>query len=72
MTRRSTGARAASVYIGNLGGWNVEGTGDYSGAGTSDIVWENQTSGVTYQWTMANGTRASSTLLGSLAGWSGQ
>jgi hypothetical protein len=68
----SSGTRAASVNLGNLLGWSVEATGDYSGGGTSDIVWGNQQTGAEYLWTMSNGTHTNSVSLGTIPGWSGQ
>jgi len=65
------GTRAASVDLGNLKGWSVEGTGSYSGNGASDIVCGNQQTGAEYLWTMSNGTHTASTSLGTIAGWSG-
>jgi hypothetical protein len=64
--------QTGSVYLGNLSGWSVVATGDYTGNGVSDIVWRSQASGDAYEWTMSNGQRTGSVYLGQLSGWAGK
>jgi hypothetical protein len=40
-------------------GWSIHGVGDFDGAGTSDILWQNSTTGEVYIWLM-NGTTIAS------------
>jgi hypothetical protein len=67
-----TEIEAGSIYLGDLSGWSVVGTGDCTGNGVSGIVWQNQSTGATYEWTMSNGQQTGSISLGNLAGWSGK
>ena len=45
--------------------WQVVGTGDFNGDGTSDILWRNSVTGQFDQWRMAAGQWAGSIDLGS-------
>jgi hypothetical protein len=42
---------------------------DYTDGNISDLVWQNQSSGVVYEWEMANGQNNSSVGLGNTSGW---
>jgi hypothetical protein len=35
--------------------WQVQGTGDFNGDGTSDILWHNVNTGMFSEWLMVNG-----------------
>jgi hypothetical protein len=43
---------------------------DYYGVGTSDLVWQNQSSGAAYEWRMSSGQHTGDVSLGNLSGWS--
>src|SRR5208337_2790458 len=52
------GQLASSQAIGSLGvgsGWTVAGVGDYTGNGTSDILFYNTSTGAAGEWLMQNG-----------------
>ena len=52
----SSGQWRASVSPGSHpGGYNVVGVGDFTGNGTSDILWQNPTTGDVDEWQIANG-----------------
>ncbi|MEM7427977.1 MAG: hypothetical protein AAF441_17935, partial [Pseudomonadota bacterium] len=59
---------AAWDYIGKAGpGWRPEGTGDYNGDGTDDILWNNPQTGQVGQFQMNNGNSTWDHI-----GWGGQ
>lgn len=71
----SSGQVASSQTLGSLAGsgWSVAGTGDFSGTGTSDILFYNSSTGTVGEWLMQNGSVSSATTIGSLgvgSGWS--
>jgi len=55
--------------LGNLTGYSLLGVGDLNGDHTSDLVWRNNTSGVTETWQMQQGVRTGGVTLGNLAGY---
>jgi FG-GAP-like repeat len=64
-------APVGSVYLGNLSGWEAAGVGAFHGAGTSGIVWQNDASGIAYEWQIADGQHSGGDIyLGNLSGWS--
>ena len=63
----TNGQHTGDTYLGNLSGWQVAGTGDYNGDSKSDIIWQNQQSGITYEWTMNNGQHVGDIFLGLLS-----
>jgi hypothetical protein len=74
-SNRSSGAASiwkipnGNFYAGtNLGGadtaWQVVGSGDVNGDGTSDLVWWNKTSGSVVVWFVANGGYAGAATVG--------
>ena len=65
----STGQWAASVSPGSHpAGYNVVGVGNFTGNGTSDILWQNPTTGDVDEWLINNGQWAGSIDLGSHPG----
>jgi hypothetical protein len=69
----SSGQWQASVSPGSHpAGYNVVGVGDFTGNGTSDILWQNPTTGDVDEWQLSNGQWSASVDLGSHpgAGWS--
>jgi VCBS repeat-containing protein len=59
------GEWAASAQPGSIpSGYQVAGTGDFTGNGTSDILWQNPTSGDTQEWLIDNGAWAGTVDLG--------
>jgi hypothetical protein len=60
--------QSGNVLGTGLAGWNVVGTGDYNGDGTSDILLQN--GGGIVDWIMKNGEYASGNVLSTAAsGW---
>jgi hypothetical protein len=69
----SSGQWQASVSPGSHpAGYNVVGVGDFTGNGTSDILWQNSTTGDVDEWQLSNGQWSASVDLGSHpgTGWS--
>ena len=69
----SSGQWQASVSPGSHpAGYNVVAVGDFTGNGTSDILWQNPTTGDVDEWQIANGQWVNSVDLGSHpgTGWS--
>ena len=65
----SNGHWAASVSPGtHPAGYQVVGVGDFTGNGTSDILWQNPTTGDVDEWQIANGKWAASVDLGAHPG----
>ncbi len=65
----SSGKWMASVSPGNHpGGYQVVGVGDFTGTGTSDILWYNASNGDTDEWLINNGQWAGSIDLGTHPG----
>ncbi len=65
----SNGQWEASVSPGSHpAGYNVVGVGDFTGNGTSDILWQNPTSGDVDEWQIADGQWSKSVDLGSHPG----
>jgi len=65
----SNGQWVASVQPGpHPGGFSVIGVGDFNADGTSDILWQNTSTGVVDEWTISNGQWAGSTNLGAHPG----
>ncbi len=65
----SNGQWAASVSPGaHPAGYQVVGVGDFTGNGTSDILWQNSTTGDVDEWLINNGQWAGSVDLGSHPG----
>jgi hypothetical protein len=59
----------ASVSPGNHpAGYQVVGVGDFTGNGTSDILWQNPTTSNVDEWQLSNGKWAASVVLGSHPG----
>ena len=59
------GEFAASAQPGSIpSGYQVAGTGDFTGNGTSDILWQNPTTGDTQEWLINNGAWAGTVDLG--------
>jgi serralysin len=58
-----------SVTNFETGGWNVIATGAFNNDNTSDILWQNASSGDTSEWLMANGTLAGSPATPGAPGW---
>ncbi len=67
----SNGQWAATVNVGTIpgAGWQVAGIGDFTGNGTSDILWHNVNSGDIAEWLIQNGHWAGSVDFGTIAGW---
>jgi Calpain family cysteine protease/FG-GAP-like repeat len=59
MNGSSVVSEGASQKVDVNSGWQVQGTGDFDGNGSSDVFWRNTTSGQTYIWNM-NGTTVAS------------
>ena len=65
----SSGQWMASVSPGNHpAGYSVIGVGDFTGTGTSDILWQNASTGDTEEWLINNGNWAGSIDLGTHPG----
>ena len=65
----SDGHWLASAQPGSIpSGYQVAGTGDFTGNGTSDILWQNPTAGDTQEWLLNNGGWAGTVDLGSHPG----
>ncbi len=68
----SDGQWSSSVFPGSLPGtdWHAAGTGDFSGNGTTDILWQNVDTGAMATWEMSDGQYAGSINFGNLPfGW---
>ena len=63
------GGIIADFAIGNLTGYTLAGTGDFNHDGTDDMLWKNNTSGVTETWLMHDGLRVGGEVLGNLTGY---
>ena len=59
----------ASVTGPHTGGWNVVAIGAFNNDNTSDILWQNASTGATSEWLMANGTLAGSPATPGAPGW---
>ncbi|MGA2944623.1 MAG: hypothetical protein ABSE50_21570, partial [Xanthobacteraceae bacterium] len=65
----SSGQWMASVSPGNHpAGYSVVGVADFTGTGTSDILWQNSTTGAIDEWQIAGGNWAASVNLGTHPG----
>jgi ELWxxDGT repeat protein len=68
-----TGAISGGFTSNDIVSATVPSTGaakdDFTGSGTSDIIWQNQSSGVVYEWEMSNGQDNGNVGLGNLSGW---
>jgi hypothetical protein len=63
--------QSANLLTPNVGaGWQAVGTGDFTGNGTDDVLWQNS-SGAVVDWMMQNGKIQSANLLTNNvgAGW---
>jgi hypothetical protein len=52
-----------------LSGYNLIGTGDFNGDGTSDVIWQNKSSGQAEIWMMSNNHVATDIPIGNLGGY---
>jgi len=71
----SNGATVATQNL-NMGftttsGWIVLGTGDFNGDGTTDILFQNRTSGLVADWSVSNGAAQTFTSIAGVAPSSG-
>ena len=65
----SNGTEAGVAGPGSIpSGYQVAGTGDFTGSGTSDILWQNPTTGDTQEWLINNGGWAGTVDLGTHPG----
>jgi Ca2+-binding RTX toxin-like protein len=57
------------IELGNTDTYTVLGTGDFNNDGTSDVVWQNKTTGQMEIWYMANGHVVADDFYGNLSGY---
>ncbi len=62
------GAEKRSVSIYANAGWNVIGSGDFNGDGSTDLLMQAP-SGNVWDWILTNGRHTSGNLLGAMTGW---
>jgi hypothetical protein len=60
---------SSTAYVGSVGansGWTIQGIGDFTGDGMSDILWQNSASGSVNLWEMDGSTIVSNDYIGSV------
>ena len=63
------GRPSAFSPFGNLSGYNMLGTGDFSHDGNADIIWQNKTTGMLEIWNMKDGRISSDIQYGNLSAY---